>query len=460
MNDLAIALLCALIAAAAPVSSLPLAGDRPGIRPGAPSAGGVDIFLPALLRNTAADDLPVPVTAVPSATTAVVPTSTVSPAPTHTTGPSPTPTSTPTPTATAPPHTPGVPGCQRTTGDAGGFRFSLDGGAVLAPNARRLANIAYTWDLDVDPRDGDVILEVHQGRLFRSLDAGCTFAEMPGVPAGDWDRLTRAPSDPDVLVLTSVFASRVAFTADGGQHWTVEDLPDDVMDLAVDPSDSWHWTFVGRGPAINTRTGPAERWTARPIPLDAGQSVISAAYAPSRPDRWLVASATRGIYRTDDSGETWRASSEGLFAPVGDPSEPTLSVVVASVTFAPSDPDVAYATLNQVGRNQSLRGLWRSADGGSTWSLRVRDDDPVGTTLARITGGTRVFVSPTDPDWTFFAFGMAYDGYGTDLFRSRDGLRTLDVSHFADFYEIYAMAFGPRGSPVVFVGASSDIPSE
>jgi hypothetical protein len=430
-------------------------GYRPGVTsPGGqqndqpeptPSADGeAAVFLPLNLRDVSAADFPPLKTAVPS--------------PTHTATPSPTPTVMVTVTATAT-AAPGVPACDRTTGDAGGFRFSRDGGATLAPNAHRLADIAYTWDIDVHPRDPDDILELHQGRLYRSLDAGCTFTAVRGVPAGDWDRLVRAPSAPDILVLTTISAAALAYTPDGGNTWLTEALSDDVVELSIDPSDPWRWTFVGRAPAIHSRGSVDERWTTLPVPLDTGQSIISAAYSPVRPQRWLVGSSTRGLYITDDGGQTWATSSEGLFADVGDPPEPTRSVVPASITFAPSDPEVAYAVVNQVGRGQSLRGIWRSGDGGRTWSRRVADEDLVGAVPARITGGTRVFVSPADPDWTFFAFGMAYDGYGTDLFRSRDGLRSLSVSHFADFYEVFAMAFGPTGTSVVFVGASSDIPS-
>lgn len=145
------------------------------------------------------------------------------------------------------------------------------------------------------------------------------------------------------------------------------------------------------------------------------------------------------------------------------PPQPIVDVVGVWVTHAPSDPEVAYAAVNQVSRDPSLRGLWRSGDGGLTWQRRVIDGQPVvsdagGTLPAAQTGGTRVFVSPYAPDDVIFAFGLAFGGYGTDLFRSSDGLSTLRAAHFDGFYEVMAMAWGPPDSGVVFVGASSDIP--
>lgn len=427
-----------LVAAAAPAG----AGRRLDGSPAGASQweSATTVRLPAVFRHAGLDDLPLPETAVPPTATTTTPAATATPtAPTQ--------------------HTPGVPSCQRTSGDSGGFRFSMDGGATLAPNYGRLADIAYTWDLEIDPRNPDSILELHQRRLFRSADAGCTFTEIPGVPADDWDRLEVAPSAPDVLVLTSVFASRLAYSADGGQHWLVEDLPDDTMALGIDPIDPWRWTFVGRGPSIYVRTAAGERWTARTIPVEGGQSIVAAAFAPARPQRWLVASSTRGLYRTDDGGDSWVPASGGLFEPFEGSTEPTHAVVASSITFSPADPDVAYAVANQVTRTGSLRSIWRSKDGGLTWSARLHDGDVQGDATARLTGGTRVFVGPADPDWTFFAYGMAYDAYGTDLYRSNDGLLTYEASHFNGFTKVYAMAFGPQ-APVVFVGASSDIPSE
>ena len=372
-----------------------------------------------------------------------------------------TPTPTPTaasPTATAGPATPGVPTCDKTRGDAGGFRFSLDDGASLAPNARPLAPLAYTWDVDVDPRDPDVVLELHQGALYESRDAGCTFS-LAARP-GDWDQLIRAPSQPDLLVAASVFRSALSYSEDGGHSWATEEaLPTDVFGLAIAPDDPWHWTFVGRDGVLYERPNRATRWTAFPIPGLSGQSVTAAAAAPSQPGRWLVGTGGAGLFRTDDNGRTWRPVDAELRGEVGTPPDPVTALVVAWVTVSPTDADVAFVVVNRVGRQNSQRGIWRSADGGESWSLRVEDDQGVADRVAVITGGTRVFVSPRDPDHVIFPYGLSFQGYGTDLFRSHDGLATLAVSHFDGFYEVFALEFGPPESNVLLLGVSSDIPS-
>jgi photosystem II stability/assembly factor-like uncharacterized protein len=352
-----------------------------------------------------------------------------------------------------------VPHCDRTTGDRGGFRFSLDGGATLAPNDATLPPLAYTWDLDIDPRDPDVILELHQGRLYRTVDAGCSFT-LVATP-GDWDQLTRAPGAPDLVVATSVFRSALAYSIDGGLSWQPEEaLPADVFGFAIDPAADWHWTFVGRDGVLYERPSVGERWTAFPIPQFAGQGVTAAAPVPARPGVWLVGAGGAGLVRTDDNGRHWESIDRALWGDVGAPPEPVTALVVSWISPAPSDPDVVYLVVNRVGREQSARGIWRTDDGGDQWTLRVADNERVDGADAAITGGTRVFVNPRDADHALFAFGLAFDGYGTDLFRSPDGLRTLRASHFDGFYEVFSLGFGPAGAgDVLFLGVSSDIAS-
>jgi len=421
-----------------PRAYLPLAARGANLRPPNPTA-------PPTSPPTS------PPTAPPATST-----SSTSPTPELTDTPSPSPTSplTPSPTPTVP-DLPGVPQCAATTGDQGGFRFSRDGGASLAPNLGVLPPLAYTWDLDIDPRDPDSILQLHQNRLYRSADAGCTFQKI-GELDREWDAITRAPSDPNLLVLTSVFVRALTVSTDGGETWQkAEDLPDDVVAFAIDPADAWHWTYAGREGALYDRAGRDAKWERRPVLGEVGP-VSAAAAAPGRFGRWLVGGYH--IFRSDDNGLSWQPADADMAGSVGSPPEPVLSVVTVWLTFAPSDTEVAYASVNQVGRDQSLRGIWRTGDGGGHWDRRVTDGQAVGSVTAQLTGGTRVFVSPDDPEIALFAFGSYFDGYGTDLFRSTDGLRTLATSHFGGFYEVFALAFGPSGTAVRFLGVSSDIP--
>ncbi len=406
------------------------------------------IYLPVLLRGAGIEPLPsvtAEATRAPSATpVAASPTSTVPPA---------------SPTPPPVPKTPGVPACTETRGDAGGLRFSLDGGRSLAPNRARLASLAYTWALLQDPRDPDVLLELHEGRLYRSQDAGCTLSLLATLPAGAaWDRLAQAPGMPDFLVATSVFARSAAWSEDGGATWRLEPgLPDDVVNLAIAADDPWHWTFAGRQ-GMAERRGRGAKWAVTPLPLE-NDSIVSAAPLQGGGGRWLLGTNFHGPYHFDAAASAWQPVARELWAPVGSPPEPVLSVVTVWAAAAPGDADVQFLAVNRVGRDQAERSVWASEDGGATWQQRVLQDQPVGDRRVTLTGGTRLFVSPHDPRAVFLPFGSFFDGYGTDLFRSSDGLKTLEVSHFDGFYEVMDLAWGPKGSGVVFVAASSDRPN-
>jgi hypothetical protein len=387
---------------------------------------------------------------VPSATPAS-PTTEPTPATT-----APTPPASATPTGTAP--TPIVPACERTTGDLGGLRLSLDGGRTVLPGARGLPAVAYTWALVPAASDPSDLVELHEGRLFQSTDGGCTLTEVAGVPQGPWTDMARAPSDPRVWVLSSVFAPQTAYTFDGGATWEADGLPEDAVHLAIHPTEPQRWQFVGRNPVRYERSSPSVRWSAHPIDVPQGQQVVSASHADhAGGTAWLVGTSTAGVFRSDD-GERWEPASEGLWGEVGSPGEPVTAVVASWVALAPSDPRIGYAVVNRVGRSASLRAIARTDDGGRAWTRLVADGDEVGGVRVHVTGGTRVFVHPHDPLRALFAFGSYIEGYGVDLFRSRDGLATLQVAHLDGFYEVLALAFG--ASPdVLYVGASSDVPA-
>ena len=96
----------------------------------------------------------------------------------------------------------------------------------------------------------------------------------------------------------------------------------------------------------------------------------------------FYAATSDGVYKSTDSGRTWRKASRDLMDPA-----------VSSVLVDPNTPSTLYATTNA--------GIFRSTDGGTEWTLILG-------------GGTSVVLAPSNPN-------RLYARTSAGLFRSDDG---------------------------------------
>ena len=126
------------------------------------------------------------------------------------------------------------------------------------------------------------------------------------------------------------------------------------------------------------------------------------------------------IYAGTASGGLWRSTSSGVdWEPLFD-DEDILSI--GSVAVAPSNPDVIWAGTgegNPRNSHTSGRGIYRSIDGGTTWSMMGLKDT---RTIHRIR------IHPTDPKTVYVAaMGSAWGpNPERGVFRTRDGGETWD----------------------------------
>jgi photosystem II stability/assembly factor-like uncharacterized protein len=120
-----------------------------------------------------------------------------------------------------------------------------------------------------------------------------------------------------------------------------------------------------------------------------------------------------GIYKSTDGGETWR--NMGLRE----------SRHIARIAVDRVDSDVIYVAVpgHLWGPNRE-RGLYKSTDGGATWTLILGKDED--------TGAVDVAIDPSDPSIVYAAlyqrrrapFGFVGGGPGSGLFKSTDAGRT------------------------------------
>jgi len=80
---------------------------------------------------------------------------------------------------------------------------------------------------------------------------------------------------------------------------------------------------------------------------------------PSDPRKMMIAVSAAGVYRTEDGGATWRSSNKGLRADFQPEKYPEFGQCVHKVDRHPSRPERFYL--------QNHGGLYRSDDSGASW---------------------------------------------------------------------------------------------
>ncbi len=245
--------------------------------------------------------------------------------------------------------------------------------------------------------EGKIRSHVSLGQgVYKSTDAGATWTLKGLERTGRIPRLLIHPTDPGIVYICALGhaygpqSERGVFrTTDGGATWEHVLFVDEdtgCSDIAMDPSNprvlfagSWQLEIHTWG---RTSGGPGG-----------------------------------GLHVSRDGGDTW-AKLNGPRNGIGLPEKPVGKVAVA---VAPSNPNRVYAMLETGdgipwdGRETEDGQLWRSEDGGRTWSLITRNRNAMG----RPHYYSRVVISPNDDDEAYFL---------TASFTvSTDGGRTLDV---------------------------------
>jgi photosystem II stability/assembly factor-like uncharacterized protein len=141
-----------------------------------------------------------------------------------------------------------------------------------------------------------------------------------------------------------------------------------------------------------------------------GGRVTAVTGVASEPATFYMGVASGGVWKTTDAGQSWFPISDGKI-PVGS---------IGAIEVAPSDPSVVYVGTgsDDIRSNVSIgRGVYRSIDGGQTWSfVGLRDVGQIGA----------VRVDPTNPDIVYVsATGDPFNSTpDRGIYRTRDGGRS------------------------------------
>jgi photosystem II stability/assembly factor-like uncharacterized protein len=155
------------------------------------------------------------------------------------------------------------------------------------------------------------------------------------------------------------------------------------------------------------------------------------------PSTYYIAAASGGVWKSTDGGLT--------FKPIFD-DQPTSSI--GSIAVAPSNPNVVYVGSGEANIRGNVtpgNGIYKSADGGKTWSRVWVQDGQIGTMI----------VHPENADVAFAAvLGRAFGpNPERGVYRTRDGGRTWQQVLKKDpDTGASDVAFDPANPNVVFAG--------
>ena len=280
------------------------------------------------------------------------------------------------------------------------------------------------------PANPDLIwLGTAGGGVWRSADAGSTWRAL-------WHRqrvlnvgsLAIDPTDPDVLYCGTGEANLSADSyagvgiyrsTNGGTSWrllassTRTGVPRRIGVIAIDPFDRRHLIIGGvgydedeKGGMYVSRNG-GRSWKRETFISERNHWCHAVVFHPAKAGviyaTFTENGARNGIWRTVDGGRTWTRLQQGL--------PPAGAMGRTSLALSPSNPDVLYALASDA--SDQVLGVFRSADGGNTWSnvagRHFKDE-------AQMFYGNTIVVHPADPDHVLCG--------GVDLHLSRNGGRT------------------------------------
>jgi photosystem II stability/assembly factor-like uncharacterized protein len=252
------------------------------------------------------------------------------------------------------------------------------------------------------------------GGLYVSDDGGKRWAKVPEMAGQSVRSLTRAASDPNILVAGTL--QGVYRTKDNGKHWELispagSSEIHEIESIAIDPKDpntiyagTWHlpWKTVDGG----------AHWQNIKQGIIDDSDVFSIVIDPTNPNI-VFASACSGIYKSIDAGLQFKGGvtinrGQGI---------PATARRTRKLKLDPTKPSTVYAGTTQ--------GLYKSTDAGATW-VRMTSGDVI---------VNDVYVDPNQPQHVLLATDrggvLRSEDSGVSFQPSNDGFTLRQVVAFA-----------------------------
>jgi hypothetical protein len=272
---------------------------------------------------------------------------------------------------------------------------AIDSGESWSPSATGL-NTFDVRSLSVSASSPNIIYAAtSSGGFSKSSNYGVTWAggRIPGAP--QTRSIAVDPTNPQVVYIGTFF-NGVSKSTDGGQTWTEIN-----NGLGLQPNNILSPPSYATGPVVNH------------ILVD-----------PSTPSTVYIGT-NLGAYKSTDGGATWFGINNGFILTQA-------GWRVFQLAMDPTNHQVLYAAVNNADTGQD-RGLYKSTNGGTSWSVTALNSLPTNTT-SRVGNIRAVAIDPTNPN-------IVYAGSGQGPWKSTDA--GASFTHIVNGYAVNGVNQGP-----------------
>ena len=217
-------------------------------------------------------------------------------------------------------------------------------------------------------------------------------------------------------------------------YWVDRVYSNGMRRPATEAFDAWFRFKSGNAQEVNfegnwTNLGPIQQPGNSGTGQPNGNGRINAiAFHPTNPDILYIGAPAGGLWKTEDGGQTWSSNTDDL---------PTLGVSAIVVDYI--DPTIIYiGTGDRDAGDAAGMGVMKSIDGGSNWQFAKEG-------MGNVTVG-KIIMHPTNHQTLLAATSGG-------LFKTTDGGQTWTESINGNFKEV---VFKPNDPSIVYASASGN----
>lgn len=268
------------------------------------------------------------------------------------------------------------------------------------------------------------------GGIWKTTNGGSNWTSLSdGLPVIGVSGIAVNPAHPDsIYILTGdgdgayTYSTGVLLSTNGGDTWQSTGLQWDVSvykrgyKLLMHPANS-NILFAVTNTGIYKTTDGGVSWSVKK-----SGSFTDLTFNTDNPSI-LYAVTANTFYISSDAGESWNASATGL------PASPNSDRIAIGVTAAHSDYVYLLYGASVTSSHPGFLGLYRSVDGGQSFTLRSDSPNILGYEIAepydtksQSSYDLAIAVSPVDEDWVHIG--------GINCWKSLDGGATWTYTSF------------------------------